>query len=180
MKTIIKFSIFIVVLFFLTACQSSWKIDVDLTAAEREQYEQNIVDFKLKIKNFDPENTSDTTIPFYVEVGRAQENLGQLGDALKTYQKAKKIYPRSQAIENNIGRLYERVGEYEKAVEQYLYIAEEFQEPRYIYDVTWVYIKTKDRKNAEKYFNIWQLTTQKTDLKTQQAIKKLRKEEKNN
>ena len=171
---------------FLAGCtiNSNWTIDVDLTEEEREKWEDTVVEFKEKIKNYQPGDeefeTPQAPIPYYIDLARAQDNLGRLGDALKTYQKAKKIYLHSQAIENNIGRLYEKAGEYEKAVEQYLYVAEEFQEPKYYYDITWVYIKTKDRKNAEKYFNVWQLATQKTDMQTQRAIKELREEEKAN
>ena len=55
---------------------------------------------------------------------------------------------------------------------------DEYYEDKYLYDITWAYIRGKERKPAEKYFNLWQLKFQKTDEQTQQAIKKLREEEK--
>ncbi|MBN2095905.1 tetratricopeptide repeat protein [Candidatus Peregrinibacteria bacterium] len=176
-------SLFLTTLFLAGCLQSGWTVKVDLTDEERQEVQATVTEYKDKIKNYEPDEvffTPDPPIPFWVELARAYETLGQLGDALDTYEKAKDYYPRSQAIENNIGRLYEKAGKYEEAVEQYLYVAEEFQEPKYYYDITWVYIKAKDRKNAEKYFNIWQLATQKTDGQTQRAIKDLREEEKAN
>jgi tetratricopeptide (TPR) repeat protein len=167
---------------FLSGCiKSNWRIDVDLTEEELQETKAKVEEYIDKTKNYRPGEdytTPEPPIPFWVELARAQEKLGNLGDALKTYEKAKEIYSRSQAIEHNIGRLYEKAGEYKKAIEQYLYIVEEFQKDGYLYDVTWAYIKAKDRQNAEKYFNAWQLATQKTDTQTQQAIKKLREEEK--
>ena len=176
-----KIALSLLAVLFLTACNNGWTIDVDLEEEERTQLEQTVTEYKGKIRNYEPDevfNTPEPPIPFWVELARAQEKLGYLGKAMKTYEEAEEIYPRSQAIENNIGRLYEKAGEYEKAVEQYLYISEEFQAPKYLYDVTWVYIKAKDRKNAEKYFNAWQLAVQKTDTQTQEAIKELREAEK--
>jgi len=180
MKIFITSLLAIVLLAGCTLLGSNWTIDVDLTEEEQQELEATVKEYEDKIKNYEPGpifNTPEPSIPLWIELARAQKNLGHLGDALKTYEKAKKIYPRSQAIENNIGRLYEKAKEYEKAVEQYLYVYEEFQDPGYLYDITWIYIEIKDRKNAEKYFNAWQLATKKTDNQTQQAIKKLREEE---
>ncbi len=174
-------SLFLATLFLAGCIQSGWTVKVDLTDEERQQAEATVAEYADRIKHYEPDeifNTPEPPIPFWVELARAYEKLGKLGDALDTYEKAKKIYTRSQAVEHNIGRLYEKAGKYEDAVNQYLYIAEEFQEPKYYYDITWVYIKAKDRKNAEKYFNVWQLATQRTDNQTQQAIKDLRAEEK--
>jgi len=167
-------------LLLLSAC-TRLNIDVDLTDEQRQQYERTVAEFEFKIKNYQPDDrfeTPEAPIPFWVELAVAQENLGRLDDALRTYTKAQKIYPRSQAIENNIGRLYEKAGLREKAIEQYLYVADEFQDPRYYRDITKLYIELKDRRNAEKYFNVWQLATRQTDTEIQQEIKQLREEEK--
>ncbi len=173
-------TLFLAVL-FLTGCFNfNWTIDVDLTEEQRQKYKDTILEIGEKIKNYEPTDeftTPEPPIPYWMELARSQKGLGRLGDALKTYEKAKEIYGRSQAIEHNIGRLYEDAKEYKKAVEQYLYITEEFQNDAYLYDITWVYIKAEDRKNAEKYFNAWQLAMQKTDEQTQLAIKKLRETE---
>ena len=173
-----NFILSLLAIIFLTGCFNfNWTVDTDLTDAEHQKYKDTILEYKGKIKNYEPADefaTPEPPIPYWVELARAQEGLGKLGDALKTYEDAKEIYQRSQAIEHNIGRLYEEAKEYEKAVEQYLYIVEEFQNDAYLYDITWAYIRAKDRQNAEKYFNAWQLALQKTDGQTQQAIKKLR------
>lgn len=179
-----KTALLFLMVLLLAGCTlgSQWKIKVDLSPEEKQELETKLTEYEDRIKTYQPGDedftTPDAPIPYWVDLARAQEDLGQLKNALSTYLKAQKIYPRSQAIENNIGRLYEKAGEYEKAIEQYLYMSEEFQAPQYLYDITKVYIQLKDRKNAEKFFNAWQLGTQRTDEQVQRAIKALRDEEK--
>lgn len=178
-----KISLALIAVFLLSACTGKWNKPAEITQELKKQYETTVAEFEFKIKNYQPDdvfNTPEPPIPFWVELARAQEGLGLFGDALETYEKAKEIYPRSEAIENNIGRIYEAVGEYEMAVAQYQYIFETFQDSDYLYDIARVYIDAKDRKNAEKFFNAWQLANQTTDAKMQQDIKKLREEEKAN
>lgn len=182
-KTSKIFLITLASIIFLTACGQNWVVDVDLSDEQRAEYEQQLKENDELIKNYKPESEeSSPYAPFdaYIDKAKAQTYLGYLGDAVKTYKEALKFYPQSRAIENNLGRIYEQVGEYELAIQQYQYMVDHFNDSGYLYDITWVYIKIKDRKNAEKYFNAWQLAFQTTDEQTQQAIKKLREEEKNN
>lgn len=174
-----KCSLLIASLFFLTACTGNWTLDVDLSEEQRKQLESAVAEFQFKIKNYEPDAifyTPEPPIPFWVELARAQEGLGKLKDALKTYQDAQLIYPRSQAIENNLGRLYEKAQDYEKAAQQYLHVYEEFKDKDYLNDVTRVYIKAKDLVNAEKYFNAWKLETKDFDSALEQSLEKLREE----
>ena len=167
------------VIILLTACQSKWRVDVDLTPEEREAIMAEIEECKLGIKNFDgPEGEIPNRE--IIRLALAYEKLGDLGAAIKLYKSWLDQGFRTKAIINNLGRLYEKVGEYELAIEQYQRLVDEYFDTHYLYDITWAYIHAKKRKEAEKYFNAWQLEFQKTDGQTQQAIKKLREEEKNN
>lgn len=177
-----KYLSFILALFVLTGCLGGLKsIDVDLSEADRVKWETDIVKWSDKIKNYEPTDkltTPQAPVAYYVKLAYAYEQLGQLNKSFNIYQDGREFYTRSQAFENNIAKLYEKAGEYEKALEQYLYLSEEFQETKYLRNMVKIFIEIKDRKNAEKYFNLWQLSTQSTDLQIQQQIKALREEEK--
>lgn len=177
-----KLTIFFLGTLLLTGCLGGkWNVDVDLTEDEIKWLDAKVIEFSLKIKNYEPTEkitTPDPPLPYWLELARSYENLGKLGKALDTYEDAREFYSRSQAIENNVAKIYEKAGEYEKAVEQYQHLVEEFQEDKYLRNITKIYIELKDRKTAEKYFNLWQLATQSTDAQIQNEIKKLREEEK--
>ncbi len=114
----------------------------------------------------------------YVNLARQYQKLGDLGKGIRIYKDLIKKDIVSSAVYHNLGRLYEEVEEWDLAIEQYQLLIDDYFMPRYLYDITWVYIKTEDRKSAEKYFNDWQRTLNTTDLQTQEAIKKLRAKEK--
>ncbi len=78
---------------------------------------------------------------------------------------------------NNLGRLYEKTEQYDKAVAIYERIISEYFDYDYLRDITWAYIRAGDRKQAENYFNAWQLQEQTTDTGIQKAIQKLREAE---
>lgn len=157
---------------------NSYKVEVDLSSDDVSVLNEKIADLKSEIKNFVP--TEDDVIAWraMVELSRAYEQLGELGKAIAVYEDAIADGDVTKAMLNNLGRLYEKVEEYDKAIAIYQRINDEYFDRDYLYDITWAYIRAGDRKNAEKYFNAWQLEFQKTDEQTQQAIKKLREAEK--
>ena len=114
----------------------------------------------------------------YISLSKAYEELGEMGKAIGVYTDVLDSGVKTKAIINNLGRLYEKVDEYDLAIEQYQRLINEYFDNNYLYDITWAHIHAKNRKEAEKYFNAWQLEFHKTDTQTQQAIKKLREEEK--
>ncbi len=162
---------------FLTACSSKYKVDVDLTPEDIKAVETKISETKNDIENYKGEEGS---IPFreIIILAKEYEKLGDLGKAIDLYGYWLGQGYKTRSLINNLGRLYEKVNETELAVEQYQRLINEYNEDRYLYDITWAYIKAGERKLAEKYFNLWQLKFQKTDTQTQQAIKKLRDAEK--
>ncbi len=179
MKTITRILLVLITAVTLSACQSKYNVDVDITPEERQGATQMIDESKLEISNYDGEEGS---IPFrpIIRLADAYETLGEYGKAIKTYKKWLDSGQQTRAMIHNLGRLYEKVGETELAVARYQTLINEYFENGYLYDITWAYIKAGERKNAEKFFNLWQLKFQKTDTQTQQAIKKLREAEKNN
>ncbi len=170
-----KLILLILTIFLLTACQAKWQIDVDLTPEKRAEIQAEIKEIKAAIKEQIKE-AEKASYMAYVNLARAYQKLGKLGKAIKVYRDVMPDDIASSATHNNLGRLYEKVGEYGLAVEQYQILVDKFTEKRYLYDITWAYIRAKDSKNAEKYFNEWQLKTQKTDENTQKTIKELREE----
>ena len=161
----------------LGACTSGYNVSVNLGEEEKKSIEADIIKQQDDIKNYKAEDGSIPSASI-ISLALDYEKMGKLGKAISLYESWLKKGYRAFALINNLGKLYEKVGETDKAVEQYLRLINEYQEDRYLYDITWAYINGKDRRNAEKYFNLWQLKFSKTDEQTQTAIKKLREEEK--
>ena len=177
MKTVKIISLFLISLFLLTACQSKWKLDVELTPEERQATLNDIEELKLTIQNYDGE---EGTIPHLdiISLARDYEKLGDLKKVEQLYLSYLNQGYKTKNIIHNLGRLYEKVGDYEKAILQYQRLVDEYHDDDYFYDITWAYIRAKNRLMAEKTFNLWQNFKHKTDLQTQEALKKLRAEEK--
>jgi tetratricopeptide (TPR) repeat protein len=161
-------------LFFLSACSNGYTVDVDLDESQRAQINQEIQSIKADLKKAEGE----AEVFLMMDLARAYKKLGQLGKAIDIYEDYLARGKRVKAMMHNLGRLYEDVAEYDKAIEQYQRLIDDYYDRDYLYDITWVYIRAGERKQAEKYFNAWQLEFQKTDEKTQEAIKKLREDEK--
>jgi tetratricopeptide (TPR) repeat protein len=177
MKKAVTLIVIIFMGILLTSCQSKWKVDTDLTPEERQKIESEIKVIKEMIENQTDENGTGESMA-YVNLARGYEKLGDLKKAVNVYKDAIASGLYTSSIYNNLGKLYEKLEEYDLAIAQYQILVNSFMENRYLYDITWAYIKAKDRKNAEKYFNAWQLFSQTTDKATQDAIKQLREEEK--
>ena len=173
-----KLLISITAIFLLTACGSRWDVDVDLTPEETQAIKTEIQSLKTEIQNFVPPTSGEIAWRQYIDLSQAYEKIGQMDNAIKVYTDVLDSGVKTKAIIHNLGRLYEKVEEYDLAVEQYQCLIDEYFDNNYLYDITWAYIRAKNRKEAEKYFNAWQLEFKKTDSQTQQAIKKLREEEK--
>jgi len=162
----------------LTACHS-YKVDVDLTDEQIEEVKGRVDSLKAEIEAFVPTELG-ASIPWQsmIELSRAYEEMGELGKALKVYEDAYEQGEWTKSMLNNLGKLYEKTEQYDKAVVIYQRIIDEYFDRDYLYNITWAYIRAGERKEAEKYFNAWQLEFNKTDEQTQQAIKKLREAEK--
>lgn len=165
------FSLIIVALILLTGCFSKYDISVDLTDEEVNEIKAQIELTKIEIENYEGDSIPGLEI---VDLARSYEDLGKLSKAIKTYEDVLEGGHNFKAGFHNLGRLYENVGEFDLAVEQYQKIIDNFFETSYLYDITWAYIRAGNRKEAEKYFNAWQLEFRKTDKQTQDAIKQLR------
>ncbi|MBU0705736.1 tetratricopeptide repeat protein [Patescibacteria group bacterium] len=174
-----KLTLIGIAVLILASC-NSYKIDVDLTPEEVSSIKTEIKSLKEAVDNYVQADSNAGTIAWkeIIELAGKYEDLGELGKAIKVYEDVLDSGEKTKAIINNLGRLYEKTEQYDKAVVMYQRINDEYFDHDYLYDITWAYIKAGDRKNAEKYFNAWQLEFQKTDEQTQQAIKKLREDEK--
>lgn len=160
----------------LSGC-NSYRVDVDLDKDEVSKIKADIASYQEIIDDYD---YSDGTIPWEAIINQvnAYIDLGELGKGVKVYEEVLEEGHKTKAILNNLGRLYEKVERYDDAVTIYQRINDEYFDHDYLKDITWAYIRAGNRKEAEKYFNAWQLQFKKTDTQIQQAIKKLREAEK--
>ena len=160
----------------LVSCANNYTIEVDLTDEERAVILEQIEASKESIANYDG---SEGYFPYLdiIDLARSYEALGEIGKAIDLYEDYVNQGAVGQAIYNNLGRLYEKTENYERAIAMYQRIVDELYDTDYLYDITWAYIRAGDRKSAEKYFNAWQLELNKTDEQTQQALKKMREAE---
>lgn len=172
-----KFIIIALAAMLLTACMNNYKVEVDLTEEDRTAILDKIAISQAAIDNYDG---SAGVFPYLdiIDQAKAYEELGEVGKAIKLYEDYNEQGAKGEAFFNNLGRLYEKTEQYDKAIVMYQRIVDELYNRRFLYDITWAYIKAGDRKNAEKHFNAWQLEFNKTDEQTQQAIKKMREAEK--
>lgn len=179
MKSFSRFFLIVFTLFFLVSCTPSYTLEVNLTPEERQAALTEIDEMEAYIDQYDYE-ADPGAIPSLeiIRMAEAYAKLGQIGKAIGIYKDWLGQGYKTRALINNLGRLYEQVGETDLAVAQYQRLIDEYYEDSYLYDITWAYIRAERRKEAEKYFNLWQLKFQKTDLQTQEAVKKLREEEK--
>ena len=181
-----KIALALAIALVLSACGSKWNVKVDLKPEEAKALQTKIQETKVAIRDFQgklPDFPSDEI----VVLAESYAKLGNMKEAIGTYKKWIDDGHKTKAMINNIGRLYDRVGETELAVKQYQRLVDEYLDTSYLYDITWSYIKAAQatkgkqaldfRKKAEKYFNAWQLDQHTTDNQTQEAIKGLREKE---
>ncbi len=174
---IIKFFVIAFSVLLMLGC-SKYKVEVDLPQDQIGEIEARIDSLKEEIKAYVPEDGNSIAWQSIIDLARAYEELGDLGKAIEVYEDVLVDGNKTKAILNNLGKLYEKTEQYDKAVAMYSRINDEYFDHDYLYNITWAYIRAGDRKMAENYFNAWQLEFQKTDTQTQQAIKKLREAEK--
>jgi tetratricopeptide (TPR) repeat protein len=185
MKTSVKILAVALATLALVACGSKYDVKVDLAPEEIAAAKAEIDNMQVAIKNFIGPQGEIPALEI-IRLAKAYEKLGKFDKAIDLYVTWLEGR-RALSLVNNLGRLYEQVGEVELAVRQYQRIIDEYFDPDYLYDITWAYIHgaqkskgkvaTDYRKKAEKYFNIWQLEKKKTDEQTQAEIKRLREVE---
>lgn len=177
MKKLTHLFIIVLSIFVLSACESKWSPEVDLTPEEISSIHEAIEEANALIDQ-QIESNGKGEILTYIVVAREHKKLGELKKVESIYKKLIAEKRVSGAIHNNLAQLYESVEEYDKAIEQYKILTDTLLEPQYLRNITWVYIKTGERKLAEKYFNAWQQAYRTTDVIIQDAIKELRAAEK--
>lgn len=118
----------------------------------------------------------DPRPPFglFATLAMAQERLGLLSDAAKTYKKSLRLYDSSEVALNNLGHLYDRMGRYKKAIKSYQKIVDIFGYPRYYIDIANSYIRLGDPDSAQKVYDQYRLATSLTDRAVEQYIYNLR------
>lgn len=174
MKKVIQLLFVFSLLFNLTACASDWDREVDLTAEERSELMATIDLEKENIqKQINTRANGYAEAETYARVANAYIKLGEMKKAEKVYLDAIDTGLFASPLHHNLARLYEEVGEYEMAVDEYAILINDFGERSYWFDITWAHIRNEDYDSARKSFNTWQQTFNRTDEDIQKALKEL-------
>jgi len=103
------------------------------------------------------------------------QKAGYLDTARDVYQDFLKERGKSEAILNNLGRLYEQVGEYKKAIKYYQILIDTYNKKTYLYDITWAYIRAGDATKARIYYEQWKQLKGRNDKQIYKAIRAIEK-----
>lgn len=99
----------------------------------------------------------------YVNKAVAQERLGRLGDAIKTYEEATKVWGPSVVTYHNLGRIYEKLNDEQKAIEYYQKLTDEFDRTEYYYDIAKAYVKMGNMEKGKENYLFYEKKTGNTD-----------------
>ncbi len=100
---------------------------------------------------------------FYINKAIAQERLGKLGDAIQTYEEATRVWGPSIVTYHNLGRIYDKVGEGEKAIEYYLKLVNEYSGDEYYLDIAKAYVKMGNMEKGKENYLFYEKKTGTTD-----------------
>jgi len=96
---------------------------------------------------------------FFIEKANALEKLGRVGEAIRTYDELFQIYENSSVGWNNRGRLYEKIGDYPEAVENYAKLIDVFSLNQYRFDIAKAWQKAGEIEKAKTAYSLWQKET---------------------
>jgi len=180
---------FFIFTLILVGCGSIYDktLPVDLTAEEIATFEAEIAEWddlilktpelkKLAVEKMGTEQeeelpdevgffiTSDPTdfrppADLFISKAIVLENLGRVGEAIRTYDELFELYENSSVGWHNRGRLYEKIGDYPKAVENYKKLIDVFSLTQYRFDIAVAWEKADEIEKAKTSYLLWQKET---------------------
>ncbi|MBU0666423.1 MAG: tetratricopeptide repeat protein [Nanoarchaeota archaeon] len=109
---------------------------------------KGLIALKKEIEK-DPEN-----IRLLSFTAQRYDEINDYDNAIKLFQRCKKLEPDNPNWTNNIGVIYSRIGEYDKALENYLETVEkEPKEPMFLLNAGLGYLHLDEIKKAEEFLN---------------------------
>lgn len=130
--------------------KAGYEVSVDLTPELRAQYENQIIEMEKTIRGVIPPDKPD--IDFFIEKARAEEYLGRYGRAIETLLGAFQFYENSISGFSNIANLYDKVGEYDKAIIFYKQLIEKFNYYKYYGSLAWDYYRLNKLELAQEAY----------------------------
>lgn len=100
---------------------------------------------------------------FYINKAIAQERIGKLGDAIRTYEEATKVWGPSVVTYHNLGRIYEKLNDEQKAIEYYLKLVNEYNGDEYYLDIAKAYVKMGNMEKGKENYLFYEKKTGTTD-----------------
>lgn len=130
-------------------------IEVQLSDELRADYEAKVVYFSEQLQVPDP-NSPDglPNADFYIEKARYLGYLGRLSQAEAVLKESLKKFNTFTVAEHNLGRLYEQMQKYDKALDRYEKLADPtiYNQPQYYFDIARIKRIQNDVAGAEKAY----------------------------
>ncbi len=111
--------------------------------------------YPAALRCFQKSHHSDTSfIPSMKELGLLYDYMGQSKMGIALFEKIMTLRPEDQRVISDLARMYKRNGYYPEAIQQYLYLIEDYPD-NYLYHkkVGECYLKMNYRVEAWKYFS---------------------------
>ena len=152
-------------------------IPVNLTQEEQKDYEQKVQDYEKKIQTeTDPEDSLKRPyMDHFLEKARYETYLGRLSEAEKTLRKGLSHYETSSAAHHNLAKIYEKMGKNQKAIKEYLILANEYRMQQYLLDAARAAIVDNDYKNAFRNYWDYQKVFKTPDITIEDWLRKNKK-----
>ena len=134
-----------------------------ITPEMAEEYKEKFIEYQDKleeaVKNYEQAGKKEEERPdpdFFVEKARYVQYLGQTDWAIEILNEIFKYYGNSSVGWNNLAKLYEMKGDYNKANEYYFKIIDTFGEKQfwnYYYYIAQNYIVMDNKEKVKEYYD---------------------------
>lgn len=172
-----KLAFILLALPFLFACKpnySAYNIPVDLAPEERAELEVKVSELKEQIDSFESEKEGVFPDQVIVNLAKTYESMGDVNQAILFYEGFLNEGLKGKVVYNNLARLYERIEAYEKAIELYQRIYDDYYDEDYLYDITRAHIRLGDLEKAETSYDVWSEMVNRSDSQVEMELDALR------
>lgn len=149
--------------FLLVSCSDKpFQSELNLTLEQQVELQDQITQAEAALKQARAEK-SGSIADNIVNLSSAYKEMGKFDEAIQNYEENIKAGYDSIVILNNLGRLYEKIEDYDQAIKTYQKIVDEHGNLEYLHDIALTYAKAEDYEKAEIFYKKWQAYSKSSD-----------------